>query len=87
MNPVVIKKSSNPIQVKGGEIPVKKFDYSKCKLHVVQDGEELFDIAERYHIAIQQLRYFNGLDRHTLAVRKGQKIYIPNKPIMVPAGK
>ena len=63
------------------------FDYSDCKTHQVQDGESLFDIAEANHIALQQLRYFNHINKATLRIRPNQTIYIPNKPVPVPAGE
>ena len=63
------------------------FDYSDCKTHVVQDGESLFDIAEANHVALQQLRYFNHINKATLRIRPNQTIYIPNKPVPVPAGE
>lgn len=67
--------------------PTGMFDYSDCKTHQVQDGESLFDIAEEYHVALQQLRYFNHINKATLAIRPNQTIYIPNKPVPVPAGE
>lgn len=69
------------------EDPTGMFDYSDCKTHVVQDGESLFDIAEANHVALQQLRYFNHINKATLAIRPNQTIYIPNKPVPVPAGE
>ena len=67
--------------------PMNMFDYSDCKTHVVQDGESLFDIAEEYHVALQQLRYFNHINKATLRIRKGQTLYIPKEPVYVPAGE
>lgn len=67
--------------------PMNMFDYSDCKTHVVQDGETLFDIAEANHVALQQLRYFNHINKATLRIRPNQTIYIPNKPVPVPAGE
>lgn len=67
--------------------PTGMFDYSDCKTHQVQDGESLFDIAEANHVALQQLRYFNHINKATLALRPNQTIYIPNKPVSVPAGE
>lgn len=67
--------------------PTGMFDYSDCKTHVVQDGESLFDIAEANHVALQQLRYFNHINKATLRIRPNQTIYIPNKPVPVPAGE
>lgn len=67
--------------------PMNMFDYSDCKTHVVQDGESLFDIAEANHVALQQLRYFNHINKATLRIRPNQTIYIPNQPVPVPAGE
>ena len=67
--------------------PTGMFDYSDCKTHQVQDGESLFDIAEANHVALQQLRYFNHINKATLRIRPNQTIYIPNKPVPVPAGE
>lgn len=88
VKPVVVA----PTTSKGGGKPVAKdpknmFDYSNCKTYVVKDGDTLFDIAQKYTIALQQLRYFNHLDRNTFAIKTGQTIYIPNKPVYVPTGK
>lgn len=69
------------------EDPMKMFDWSNCKTHVVKEGESLYDIAQENHVALQQLRYFNHVNKATLAIRTGQTIYIPNGPVPVPAGK
>lgn len=97
---VVAPKPTEPIQVTApttpepkkevkpmAEDPTGMFDYSDCKTHQVQDGESLFDIAEANHVALQQLRYFNHINKATLAIRPNQTIYIPNKPVPVPAGE
>lgn len=76
--------------------PEGMFDYSNCikhevKLncikHEVKLGETLFDIAQKYVVALQQLRYFNHLSKENPKVRAGQIIYIPFKPINVPYGR
>lgn len=67
--------------------PMGMFDYTGCKVHEVQDGDSLFEIAQENHVALQQLRYFNHVNKSTFAIRSGQKIYIPTKPIYVPAGE
>lgn len=67
--------------------PMNMFDYSDCKTHVVQDGESLFDVAQKYGVALQQLRYFNHVNKTTLRIRKDQKLYIPKEPVYVPAGE
>lgn len=64
-----------------------KFDYTSCQQHVVQEGEKLFDVAQKYNVALQQLRYFNHINKATLRIRKGQTLYIPKEPVYVPAGE
>lgn len=67
--------------------PMNMFDYSDCKTHQVQDGESLFDIAEANHVALQQLRYFNHVNKVTMRIKTGQTLYIPKEPVYVPTGK
>ena len=67
--------------------PTGMFDYSNCQTYTVKEGDQLLDIAQKYGVALQQLRYFNHLDKATFAIKKGQTIYIPKQPILVPAGK
>lgn len=67
--------------------PMNMFDYSDCKTHQVQDGESLFDIAEANHVALQQLRYFNHVNKATMRIKTGQTLYIPKEPVYVPTGK
>lgn len=67
--------------------PTGMFDYSNCQTYAVKEGDQLLDIAQKYGVALQQLRYFNHLDKATFAIKKGQTIYIPKQPILVPAGK
>lgn len=67
--------------------PLGKFDYTGCQVHVIQDGESLFDVAQKYGVALQQLRYFNHVNKTNLRIRKDQKLYIPKEPVYVPAGE
>lgn len=67
--------------------PKGMFDWSDAKQHEVADGETLYDIAQKYCVALQQLRYFNHINKTTMHIRTGQTIYIPNKPVYVPYGK
>lgn len=67
--------------------PTGMFDYSNCKNYVVKEGDQLLDIAQKFGIALQQLRYFNHLDKATFKIKSGQTIYIPKEPVLVPAGK
>ena len=80
-----------PITNKGGENMAKDpegmFDYSKCQTYTVKKGDTLFDVAQKFEVALQQLRYFNHLDKATWRIREGQTLYIPTKPIHVPTGK
>lgn len=64
--------------------PTGQFDYTGCLTHTVQAGETLLDIAQQYTVALQQLRYFNHIDRHTFKIRTGQVLAIPSEPVQVP---
>ena len=77
---------------KGGEQTMAKdpegmFDYSACQTYVVQKGETLLEVAQKKGVALQQLRYFNHLNKATWKIREGQTLYIPKQPIHVPAGE
>jgi len=80
-----------PIANKGGDKMAKDpegmFDYSKCQTYTVKKDDTLFDVAQKFEVALQQLRYFNHLDKATWRIREGQTLYIPTKPIHVPTGK
>ena len=67
--------------------PEGMFDYSKCQTYTVKKGDTLFDVAQKFEVALQQLRYFNHLDKATWRIKEGQTLYIPTKPIHVPTGK
>lgn len=67
--------------------PKGMFDYSNCKQYVVQQGDTLLDVAQRFVVALQQLRYFNHLDKEDPVIRPGKTLYIPDKPINVPYGE
>lgn len=95
----VAPKAEKPIEVKPTE-PAKEvkpvaevkdpkgmFDYTGCEQYIVQDGETLFDVAQKYKIALQQLRYFNHVPKDTMRVKPKQTLYIPKKPVFVPTGK
>lgn len=97
--PTVLPKANKPIEVPKmapakevkpvAEVkdPKGMFDYTGCEQYVVQDGETLFDVAQKYKIALQQLRYFNHLNKSTFKVRPKQVIYIPKEPVLVPVGE
>ncbi len=92
--PVVSTPASQPTQstMGGGEKTVAKdpkgmFDYSNCETYKVTRGDKLIDVAFKYHVALQQLRYFNHLDKATMKIKPDQVLYIPDKPVNVPVGK
>lgn len=82
--------------VKGGDksMVVKKkpvdstgeFDYSKATEYQVQDGDTLYSVAQKFLVAMEQLRYFNHI-RPGKDLRAGKIIYIPKEPVYVPVGK
>lgn len=97
--PTVLPKATKPIEVAKPK-PAKEvkpvaevkdpkgmFDYTGCEQYTVQDGDTLFDVAQKYKIALQQLRYFNHVNKATFKIRPGQVLYIPTKPVYVPVGK
>jgi stage VI sporulation protein D len=55
-------------------------DFSRLKICIVQQGDSMDKIAERYDITVQQLLRANHLDYET-QLQEGQLLYIP-----VPAG-
>lgn len=79
-----VKAVAEPETVK---YPLGQFDYTGCQVHVVQDGESLFDVAQKYGVALQQLRYFNHVNKTTLRIRKDQKLYIPKEPVWIEPGE
>ena len=94
VTPKQVENANKPPETanKGGDETMAKdptgmFDYSNCKTYVVKEGDQLLDIAQKFGIALQQLRYFNHLDKATFKIKNGQTIYIPKNPISVPAGK
>lgn len=50
-------------------------DFSKLKLYIVQDGDTIEAISERYDISIQSLQKVNGLD-HDRGIHEGEILYI-----------
>ena len=67
--------------------PRGMFDYTGCEQYTVQDGESLFDVAQKYKVALQQLRYFNHVPKDTMRVKPKQTLYIPKEPVLVPVGE
>lgn len=85
VKPTPVAKEVKPVaEVKD---PKGMFDYTGCEQYTVQDGETLFDVAQKYKIALQQLRYFNHVPKDTMRVKPKQTLYIPKKPVFVPTGK
>lgn len=89
--PVTAQKS-NSSQNKGGEQSMAKdpegmFDYSNCQTYTVKEGDNLFDVAQKGSVALQQLRYFNHINKATLKIKVGQVLYIPKNPVTVPTGE
>lgn len=79
------KKEVKPmVEVKD---PRGMFDYTGCEQYTVQDGESLFDVAQKYKVALQQLRYFNHVPKDTMRVKPKQTLYIPKEPVLVPVGE
>lgn len=88
----VAEPVGNSNQNKGGEQAMAKdpegmFDYSKCPNYTVKKDETLFDVAQKNNVALQQLRYFNHLNKATWKIKEGQTLYIPREPIHVPVGE
>lgn len=86
------EENTTPATNKGGEKIMAKdpegvFDYSACQTYVVQKNETLFDVAQKCGLALQQLRYFNHLNKATWKIREGQTLYLPVTPVYVPVGK
>lgn len=86
--PVIDKPTSSPVMkpVEPANDPKGMFDWSDAKPYVIGKDESLFDVAQKFSVALQQLRYFNHINKVTMKVKEGQTIYIPNKPVEVPYG-
>ncbi|MBH9539030.1 LysM peptidoglycan-binding domain-containing protein [Lactobacillus crispatus] len=82
------KPTSSPVMkpVEPAKDPKGMFDWSDAKPYVIGKDENLFDVAQKFSVALQQLRYFNHINKATMKVKEGQTIYIPNKPVEVPYG-
>ena len=82
-----VKGGDKPMAAKKKPVdPTGEFDYSKATEYQVQDGDTLYSVAQKFLVAMQQLRYFNHI-RPGRDLRVGKTIYIPNEPINVPVGK
>ena len=82
-----VKGGDKPMATKKKAVdPTGEFDYSKATEYQVQDGDTLYSVAQKFLVAMQQLRYFNHI-RPGRELRVGKTIYIPKEPINVPVGK
>ncbi|MBD5430134.1 MAG: LysM peptidoglycan-binding domain-containing protein [Lactobacillus sp.] len=82
-----MKGGEKPMATKKAAVdPTGEFDYSKAVAYQVQEGDTLFSVAQKFLVAMQQLRYFNHI-RPGRNLRVGKTIYIPKEPINVPVGK
>ena len=88
-------KETTPTTMGGGEntnmantTTTKKVDpkFEGCQSYTVQKGDALVDIADKYSVGLNQLRYFNGVPKATFKISEGQTIYIPNGEVKVPVG-
>lgn len=61
-----------------------KFD--GCQTYTVVKGDALVDIADKFDVGLNQLRYFNGVPKATFKISEGQTIYIPKGEVKVPVG-
>lgn len=92
--PVV--KEPTPTTTEGGEntnmandtTTTKKVDpkFEGCQTYTVVKGDELVDIADKFGVGLNQLRYFNGVSKATFKISEGQTIYIPKGEVKVPVG-
>lgn len=87
------KAVATPTTTGGGETQTmadttKKIDpkFDGCEAYVVQKGDALVDIADKYNVGLNQLRYFNGVPKATFKISEGQTIYIPKGEVKVPVG-
>lgn len=90
-----VAKESTPTTTGGGEhtnmadnTTTKKINpkFEGCQSYTVQKGDALVDIADKYNVGLNQLRYFNGVPKATFKIYEGQTIYIPNGEVKVPVG-
>ena len=92
--PVV--KEPTPTTMGGGEntnmanttTTTKEVDpkFEGCQTYTVVKGDALVDIANKFGVGLNQLRYFNGVPKATFKISEGQTIYIPKGEVKVPVG-
>lgn len=91
-----VAKEPTPTTTEGGEntnmanetTTTKKVDpkFEGCQTYTVVKGDELVDIADKFGVGLNQLRYFNGVPKATFKISEGQTIYIPKGEVKVPVG-
>lgn len=64
-----------------------KFDYSNSRTYRTVKGDTLFGVAQEHGVAMQQLRYYNGLRKGIEQLPVGIDIHIPNGYVDVPLGE
>ena len=94
--PVAKEPTSTPTSMGGGEntnmandTTTKKVDpeFEGCQTYTVVKGDKLVDIADKFGVGLNQLRYFNGVPKATFKISEGQTIYIPKGEVKVPVGE
>lgn len=60
--------------------------FEGCQTYTVAKGDALVDIADKFGVGLNQLRYFNGVPKATFKISEGQTIYIPKGEVKVPVG-
>ena len=89
-----VAKESTPTTMGGGENTnmandtTKKVDpkFDGCQTYTVVKGDALVDIADKFGVGLNQLRYFNSVPKATFKISEGQTIYIPKGEVKVPVG-
>ena len=92
----VVKETTPTTTMGGGEntnmanntTTAKKVDpkFEGCQTYTVAKGDALVDIADKFGVGLNQLRYFNGVPKATFKISEGQTIYIPKGEVKVPVG-
>jgi N-acetylmuramoyl-L-alanine amidase len=73
----VVALASKPMKVATTSSTPRPEKRLPPQLHVIQRGESLADIAERYRISLSSLRSANGLDNNQLRMPAGTPLTIP----------
>lgn len=88
-------KETTPTTMGGGEhtnmadnTTTKNVDpkFEGCQAYTVVKGDALVDIADKFGVGLNQLRYFNNVPKATFKISEGQTIYIPKGEVKVPVG-